>query len=109
MASIPNTHFTGRVTHTHMHQYKANVIKMKLILTFFTGIDCDVLEDIANGYVDFGKTSFGSTATYNCNSGFVLVGKGLRRCSEDGQWSGVEPSCESKLMGPLLLHVLLNV
>ena len=35
----------------------------------------------------------GSLATYTCNSGYELVGNGIRTCLASGVWSGTEPFC----------------
>lgn len=57
-------------------------------------VDCGTLSGISNGYVEVDGTSLGSTATYFCNSGYVLMGKGIRQCMENEEWSGEEPRCE---------------
>jgi len=41
-------------------------------------------------------------AQYSCQDGFVLVGDQVRVCQEDGNWTGMEPSC---LAGEILIHV----
>ena len=36
----------------------------------------------------------GTITTYNCSSGYQLVGgSSLRACGADGQWNGTAPSC----------------
>ena len=62
-------------------------------VTFTLVVDCGVLDNPANGRIDVSQTSFGTTATYSCNSGFVLVGKATRTCQANGKWSGVAPTC----------------
>ena len=43
-------------------------------------------------------TSVGSTATYSCNPGFILLGKfNVRTCLNSGKWSGQAPTCRRKL------------
>ncbi|CAI8000473.1 Sushi, von Willebrand factor type A, EGF and pentraxin domain-containing protein 1, partial [Geodia barretti] len=64
-------------------------------------IDCGILEDIFNGFVEFDSTLFGSIASYTCRDGFVLMGKGIRQCIESGQWSGDEPVCQEVNCGQL--------
>ena len=54
---------------------------------------CERLPDISNGEVELSGRTVGSTATYSCNQGFVLVGSSTRICQSNGQWSGSEPSC----------------
>lgn len=65
------------------------------MLFLLAAVDCGTLNGIPNGYVEVDGTSLGSTATYICNSGYVLMGaKGIRQCMENGEWSGEEPRCE---------------
>ena len=50
-------------------------------------INCGPLTDPENGRVGTSNgTSFGSTATYSCDTG-------SRTCGADGNWTSVEPSC----------------
>ena len=56
-------------------------------------MDCGNLDDPFNGQVTLTGTSFGSTATYECDSGFTLVGNEERTCQDDGDWSGSDPTC----------------
>ena len=64
-----------------------------------TAVDCDTLPDPANGRVnDTSGTTFGQTATYNCNTGYNLVGNSTRMCQATGVWSGSAPTCEGMLL-----------
>lgn len=58
---------------------------------------CDKLDSFKNGDVKFkqiGKKLIpGTTATYNCNDGYLLSGNNTRSCLQNGTWTGVEPSC----------------
>ena len=58
--------------------------------------DCGPLQNPQNGFVEFTSTVIRSRATYTCNKGFLLVGVRVRICRPDGEWSGEEPTCESK-------------
>ena len=58
---------------------------------------CDVLSDIPNGRVDLTGTFVGATATYSCVTGYILEGDRQRECQNNGQWTGSEPSCRSKI------------
>ena len=60
-------------------------------------IDCGDLDDPPNGQVTLTGTTFGSMATYECDSGFTLVGNQVRTCEDDGNWSGTEPICDGML------------
>ena len=44
----------------------------------------------------------GSTATYKCDDGFLLVGTTTRECLSNGQWSGNAPICKRKYL--LVVH-----
>lgn len=48
------------------------------------------------------KFFFGDEVTYMCNLGYVINGTGLAThkitCQVDSTWSGVEPTCEGKLV-----------
>ena len=64
----------------------------------FKVITCDRLQDIRNGKVVLSGTSVGSTASYSCNVGYVLVGGSTRVCQLNGEWTGEEPSCKCILL-----------
>ncbi len=59
-----------------------------------TVLRCEELQDISSGRVVLSGTTVGSTATYSCNKGYILVGDYTRSCQFDGEWSGEEPFCE---------------
>ena len=61
-----------------------------------TAIECERLPDIENGRVILSGTIVGSTATYSCSSGYILVGDRTRTCQSSGRWSGSEPFCKCK-------------
>jgi len=61
------------------------------------GIGCSVLSAPSKGDVVLGGITVGSTATYTCDSGYVLVGESVRVCQPSGEWSGAEPSCRCKI------------
>ena len=60
-----------------------------------TAVDCGPLTDPANGIVNHtAGTTSEQTATYSCNTGYNLVGDGIRTCQAKGNWSGNAPTCE---------------
>ncbi|XP_064386204.1 uncharacterized protein LOC135334805 isoform X2 [Halichondria panicea] len=70
-------------------------------------VDCRPLA-IANGIVDTSSgTTFGSTATYTCNTGYNIVGSEIRTCGASitsgptGVWSPAAPVCEIVNCGSL--------
>lgn len=46
----------------------------------------------------------GAIATYSCHPGFELVGRRVRVCRNDGQYSGVEPICKGMLINGPFVH-----
>ncbi|HJL19970.1 MAG TPA: hypothetical protein RMH99_30175 [Sandaracinaceae bacterium LLY-WYZ-13_1] len=64
-------------------------------------VDCGALASPANGNVSYAATTFGSTATYSCNSGYTLSGSPSRTCDGTGSWSGAAPTCVSMGCGSL--------
>ena len=65
------------------------------IFTLNSHPECGVLSNPDNGRVTLTGTSFGSQATYSCNSGYELNGPITRVCQADG-WSGNDATCEGK-------------
>ena len=61
-------------------------------------ITCPRLSDPQYGNVELSGLTVGSTAAYTCDGGFELAGIRVRQCQPNGQWSGNEPVCESKLI-----------
>lgn len=61
-------------------------------------IDCGDLPAPSNGQVnvDNGTLYLTGEATYECSSGYELIGTANRVCLSDGRWSGGEPSCRCK-------------
>ncbi len=59
-----------------------------------TAVDCGSLTNPDNGQVDtLSGTTFGSTATYSCINGYVLIGVETRSCEADGNWGSTAPTC----------------
>ena len=62
-----------------------------------TVVDCGVLSRPAGGAVDLSSgTTFGSIATYSCNTGYRIDGNITRICLSTGEWSDSEPICQCK-------------
>ena len=66
------------------------------LLPFSLVINCGNLQNPLFGKVVLTGTTFGSSATYSCQRGYILVGWSTRTCQDNGQWSGVAPVCRSK-------------
>ena len=70
-----------------------------------TAVDCGTLTNPTNGQVSHtGRTTFGQTATYSCDTGYILVGDNTRTCQATGVWSRSEPTCQSMLYQLLKLE-----
>ena len=65
---------------------------MYIIAIHITG-GCLQLPPIDNGAVELSGRTVGSSATYSCSEGFVLVGDETRVCQNTGLWSLTEPIC----------------
>ncbi|XP_058831094.1 sushi, von Willebrand factor type A, EGF and pentraxin domain-containing protein 1 [Topomyia yanbarensis] len=59
-------------------------------------IDCGRPADIENGRVIVvnESTVYGGSAEYHCIPHYNRIGPYLRKCMDDGKWSGEEPRCE---------------
>ena len=68
-----------------MNQHSINFV--------FTARDCGALMPPTDGSVEHPTTTFMSTATYSCNSGFTVEGDSTRTCQANGTWSGSDPTC----------------
>ena len=66
-----------------------------MCIQFFTVVPCTILKNPANGTLRLTGTSYGNTATYTCDTGFVLVGSETLICGDDGMWSDLPPVCQS--------------
>ena len=70
---------------------------MQYLLISLLAIDCSWPTNISNGQVDTSNgTTFGSIATYTCNTGYTLSGSQSGTCGADGIWSFANPTCTSE-------------
>uniref|UniRef100_A0A672SF25 CUB and sushi domain-containing protein 3-like n=1 Tax=Sinocyclocheilus grahami TaxID=75366 RepID=A0A672SF25_SINGR len=56
-------------------------------------ISCGELPTPPNGKKIGTQTTFGASAIFTCNSGYILVGSTVRECLASGLWSGMETRC----------------
>ena len=69
-------------------------------------MDCGTLTNPANGQVSHtAEATFGQTATYSCDTGYILMGDSTRTCQATGRWSGNTPTCQGKLLIELQYYV----
>jgi len=59
-------------------------------------ISCGDLPTPPNGKRIGTQTTFGASAIFSCNLGFVLSGAAVRECLLSGLWSGAETRCLGK-------------
>ncbi|XP_064398674.1 leishmanolysin-like peptidase isoform X2 [Halichondria panicea] len=60
---------------------------------------CGAFLRVDNGQVVVSGTDVGSTATYNCNDGYILNGNNsIRTCESIGRWSSPRPYCKEQLL-----------
>ena len=72
-------------------------------LLSFLVMNCGSLADPTNGQVVISNGStYGSVATYICDSGYTLSGSHLRTCRADGNWRDTSPACYSKNATPTM-------
>ena len=81
-------------------------LKVKISFTRFpmylfflpSGPSCEFLSNPPNGgVIHDGGTDIGAIAKYACINNFLLVGSTTRTCMENGNWSGVEPTCSKNV------------
>ena len=70
-------------------------------------VDCGNPGLPQNGRRSLSSTTFGSSVTFECNSGYKLEGQSSRQCQASGSWSGSVPQCVCKLLLLLLLLFVL--
>ena len=68
------------------------------MFTLISGITCAKPPNPANGFIggnEIWPAFYDARALYFCNPGYALIGQEQRRCQENGQWTGSNPSCRS--------------
>lgn len=57
---------------------------------------CPSLRSPANGEVEVNRRTPGGTASYNCDTGFMIdpASSNVRTCQQNGEWTGVDPVCK---------------
>ncbi|KAJ8682121.1 hypothetical protein QAD02_017913 [Eretmocerus hayati] len=57
-------------------------------------VDCKKPSDPERGLVVANETTYGKSAEYYCEDHYRIVGIRLRKCLDNGMWSGEAPRCE---------------
>lgn len=63
---------------------------------YVSAVDCGQPPEVSDGQLTVGATTFQSTATYECNSGFELPSgvSSSVQCQADRTWSTPIPTCQ---------------
>ena len=65
---------------------------------FFTVVNCSAkIAKPINSHVHIESNQYQGIARYECNSGYELVGQDVRKCQDNGHWSGTPPQCIGKI------------
>ena len=65
-------------------------------------VDCGALDNPLNGVVETPQgTILSNLAIYSCNINFVTDDISIRICQENGEWSGVPPTCRCEQLEKL--------
>ena len=65
---------------------------LRFLLLFL--LDCGVPASPADGNVHSPSTTYGSEASYSCNTGYNMNGAATRTCQAGGTWNGSVPTCD---------------
>ena len=57
--------------------------------------DCGALATLTDGSVSLSSgTTYGSVATFSCDTGYTLIGDTSRTCLANSMWDNADPSCQ---------------
>ncbi|XP_023248020.1 uncharacterized protein LOC106641587 isoform X2 [Copidosoma floridanum] len=59
-----------------------------------TSVQCTNPEHPVNGKAIFTSVSYNAVVSYECKTGYTIVGMSTRRCGADGKWTGHAPICK---------------
>ena len=65
----------------------------KYDIHFSSALKCPSLSAPPNGKMEGADFIYGSTVTFSCFRGFTLVGSQMRKCQNEGIWSGRAAEC----------------
>ena len=61
------------------------------------GVTCGLLPIPSNGQRSSSQRNYNVRVDFSCIQGYILRGSSSRTCQATGQWSGTQPTCDSKL------------
>lgn len=65
-------------------------------MSYLSVIRCGYVGSISNGNVTVTKSSYNGTASFECDTGYEMIGVSQRICQLNGKWSERNPECVSK-------------
>ena len=51
-----------------------------------------------NGKKNSSTYKYGNSIAFECDDGYTLSGPAVRTCQNTGMWTGIQPTCKSKLL-----------
>jgi hypothetical protein len=60
---------------------------------FLFQVSCEEISAPSSGSFAISSNGTESTVTYSCDTGYILVGEGVRSCNSGGQWMSNTPEC----------------
>ena len=63
-------------------------------------VTCSLPPIPTNGQRSSSQRNYNISVDFSCNTGYILRGNSSRTCQSTGQWSGTQPTCDSKLFCP---------
>ena len=56
-------------------------------------VSCPNLDSLSSGSITISSNGLVTKATYDCASGYILIGLSERTCTNDGIWDSTKPRC----------------
>ena len=79
-------------------KYLFSSVSVIVLLLLFTVVNCSAkIAKPVNSHVHLESTRYQGIARYECNPGYELVGEDVRKCLDNGHWSGTPPQCIGKI------------
>ena len=82
---------------------------MELLEFLIIVLDCGTLPNPVDGTVSLPTTTYGSEATFSCDTGYTLSSTLPRSCQANGAWSGTSPTCGINGKSQLITQVAYSI